>query len=67
MLCSFISDSIFSEIECVECLCEKIDLSFMSMKRKLDSLCCFEVQQTNVLLVFLRFDSVRDRVCLVSV
>ena len=35
-------------------------MSFVSKKRKFDSLCCFEVQQTNVLLLYLRFDSRRD-------
>ena len=44
MFCSFISDFIVVEIECVECLCEKVDLCLLCLKkRKFDSLCCFEV------------------------
>ena len=40
---------------------------FCVKKRKFDSLCCFEVQQTNVLLLCLRFGSERVRVCSVSI
>ena len=39
----------------------------MWKKRKFISLCCFEVQQTNVLLLYFRFHCIQDWVCWVSV
>ena len=78
MFCSFVSDLVLREFECVQCLYEKVDLCLLCKEEEEEKIlnwvthwrrenCCFEVQQTNVLLLCLRFGSERVRVCSVSI
>ena len=69
MFCSFISVfcSFYLRFDCRRDLklewvsvWKSRSVSFVLKKRKFDSLCCFEVQKTNVLLLYLRFDSIWD-------
>jgi hypothetical protein len=60
MLCSFITDLIFVQVECGECLCET---KRMRLDEKVGMLHCFVVQQwQDVLLLVDRSDCRQDSV-----